>query len=40
MLCMTAFGVGEMLGGLLIGFVIDSKGNKIATLVNLGLITL
>ena len=37
---MTALGVGEMVGGLLIGLVIDKKGNKHAALVNIILITL
>lgn len=37
---MTALGVGEMLGGLLIGYVIDHQGNRAASFVNLMLITI
>lgn len=39
MMCMCGFGVGEMLGGLFIGLIIDiTKSNKIASFVNIILI--
>jgi predicted MFS family arabinose efflux permease len=40
MLSMVAFGVGEMLGGLLIGQVVDRVGQKAAILTNVFLIAL
>lgn len=35
---MVAFGVGEMLGSMLIGIIIDKKGNRAAIVTNLILI--
>lgn len=32
---MVAFGFGEILGGPVLGFIIDKKGNRAATLANL-----
>jgi len=38
MLAMVLFGVGEILGCFFIGFIVDRKGSKVATLFNLGII--
>lgn len=38
MLAMVVFGIGEIVGGLLIGQVVDRKSSKLASLVNLGLV--
>ncbi len=38
MFCMATFGVGEMMGSLIIGFIIDKVGNKAATLANITMI--
>ena len=39
MMCMCCFGVGEMIGGLFIGYIIDiTKSNKKASFVNIILI--
>jgi len=34
MLAMTAFGVGEVVGGLFIGYLIDNKGSKFVVVTN------
>lgn len=39
MFAMTAFGVGEVLGGLFIGQIIDRFGNRVAAVCNICLIT-
>lgn len=36
---MVAFGVGEICGGPILGYVIDKKGNKAATFTNIIMIT-
>jgi predicted MFS family arabinose efflux permease len=38
MYAMVSFGFGEIVGGLLIGQVVDRKGSKPAALVNMGLV--
>jgi len=38
MLAMVLFGVGEILGCFFIGFIVDRKGSKVATLFNLVII--
>jgi predicted MFS family arabinose efflux permease len=38
MMAMVAFGFGEIVGGLMIGQVVDRKNSKVASLVNLGLV--
>jgi MFS family permease len=38
MFAMVAFGLGEIVGGLLIGQVVDRRGSKLASLVNMGLV--
>ena len=40
MFAMVAFGVGEIVGGLLIGQIVDRKGSKRASLVNMTLVFL
>jgi predicted MFS family arabinose efflux permease len=35
MFAMVAFGVGEICGGPILGYVIDKKGNRAATLTNI-----
>jgi predicted MFS family arabinose efflux permease len=35
MLAMVGFGVGEVLGGFLIGFIVDRWGTKAAVITNL-----
>lgn len=35
MLAMVGFGVGEVLGGFFIGFIVDKYGSKVAILCNL-----
>lgn len=37
---MIAFGIGEVLGGLFMGFVIDSKGPKIVVIINVVILVL
>lgn len=40
MLAMVTFGVGEIVGGLVIGQVVDRKNSKIASLYNVGFVGL
>jgi MFS family permease len=40
MLAMVGFGVGEILGGFLIGYIVDKFGTKMAILMNLVLIVI
>lgn len=35
MFCMTVLGIGEVIGGLYIGYVIDNYGNVKATISNI-----
>lgn len=38
MFAMVAFGVGEIIGGLAIGQVVDRLGSKFASLVNMAMV--
>jgi len=38
MLAMVGFGVGEILGGFFIGWIVDKLGTRAAILCNLGII--
>jgi len=38
MYAMVAFGFGEIVGGLVIGQVVDRRGSKSASIVNMGLV--
>ncbi|MFS8160083.1 MAG: hypothetical protein ACMG6E_07715 [Candidatus Roizmanbacteria bacterium] len=40
MFAMVAFGVGEICGGPILGFVVDKKGNKAATVTNMIMISI
>jgi hypothetical protein len=40
MLAMVGFGLGEVLGGFFIGYIVDRSGTKIAILCNLFVILL
>jgi predicted MFS family arabinose efflux permease len=40
MMAMTALGIGEMMGGLFIGQIIDRVGNRAAACANICLITI
>ena len=40
MIAMVAFGFGEILGCLFIGWIVDRFGSKLASLANLGIIVI
>jgi predicted MFS family arabinose efflux permease len=40
MLAMVWFGVGEILGCLFIGYLVDRIGSKMSSIVNLGIIAI
>ena len=37
---MVIFGVGEMLGCFFIGFIVDKKGSKLASLIDVAIVIL
>jgi predicted MFS family arabinose efflux permease len=40
MIAMVVFGIGEVVGCIFIGQIIDNQGSRVASLVNVGIIVL